>query len=576
MKMELGLQHRQEMRLKLAPQIIQSIEILQLPMLDLQELIKQELEDNPTLELESEVDPKLDPVKEGDKAEDASPAEEKPEADDHVERESVQELSAEETAEAEAERDRGLDENLNLLEQLEREWKEFSPTRTGGDDPLKDKKLEAMQNTPARSESLQEHLNQQFVLAARTERIRRIGQHLIYNISPNGYLKVPLPEITASVNGSIDEQVRSILDGAARLAAEAAGEKTAKELAYELFLEDEDKDRELKTHVFERMDPGGKPLMSFEETVAPLHVTLEEVEQVLHAIQHLDPQGVGARDVKECLLLQLDPQDPDHDALSTLIRTSLEDIGANKLPKVAKDTGQSVPEIKRLVDKLALLNPRPGRDFSDDNVPYIIPEIQVDVIDGEYVVRTKETYLPRLCISPYCHRILADRGANPKVKEFVRRKIEAAKRLIGSIEQRQHTLWRISDRIVQIQRPFFEHGISHLKPLRMQEVADELGIHVSTVSRAISEKYVQSPRGIFALKYFFSGATECSEGEDKSRMSVVNRIKELIEGEDKENPLGDSKIVEILRKEGLDIARRTVTKYRKVLGVSSSRQRKKY
>ncbi|MBI5369108.1 MAG: RNA polymerase factor sigma-54 [Planctomycetes bacterium] len=575
MRMELGLSHRQELRMKLAPQIIQSIEILQLPMLDLQELIKQELEENPTLELAEEVDPKLE-AKDGEKTdkEKEEAGEPSTDADDHTER--GERLEANTTTSSESEYDRGLDENLNMLEALEREWKEFTPTRAGGADSAQDKKLEAMQNTPARSESLQEHLFQQFNLIARTERVRRIGQHLIYNINSSGYLRIPVEEITTSYNASVDDQVKFLLEAVARVGAETEEGKTPKQMAHAILVEDDDKDEELKVHLFERLGADGKPVMPFDEIVAPLHVTLEEVGEVLSAIQHLDPAGVGARDVKECLLLQLDPNDADHEVLSRLIRTSLDDIGTNKLPKVAKDHGLEMADLKEILERLAQMNPRPGRDFAADSIPYILPDIQVDLIDGEYMVRTKETYLPRLCISPYCHRMLQDRGADPKVKEFVRRKIEAAKRLIGSIEQRQHTLWRIADRIVQIQKGFFDQGVTHLKPLRMQEVADQLSIHVSTVSRAISEKYMQTPRGIYALKYFFSGATECAEGEDKSRISVVSRIRDLIESEDGQNPLGDSQIVEILRKEGLDIARRTVTKYRKVLGLSSSRQRKKY
>ncbi len=557
MRMEVRLQNKLEQRMKLAPQIIQSIEILQLPALDLQEVIQQELEENPTLEIEREVQ----------------------EEERREEKEERVELNQEAPSPAtEEDHDaKDLERTLEALERREQEeWGDFSSQQwMRGDEGDRDKKLEALQNTPSRGVSLQDHLFSQFILLEMSERMRRIGRHVIYNIDNNGYIKIALREIAESVNQYTLERIEDLIHRALRFARDEDPQQTPKERTFNS-LDPEGEDLELQKWVIRHMNDDGTCPKTAEEMLQAHRVAEPDVEAALKMIQGLDPAGVGARTTRECLLLQLGDDDPDRDFKRLLIDNHLEDIGANKLPKIAKDTGKSIDEVKRVVAAIQKMNPKPGATFAGESVPYITPDVVVEYVEGRYEVRLEDAYLPRLAISPYCRRILGDRGATEKVRDFIRKKIESAKRLIGAIQQRQHTLYRIASEIVRIQQDFFAHGVSHLKPLRMQEVADNLGIHVSTVSRAIADKYMQTPRGIFPLKFFFSGATECSDGEAHSRVSVITQIKELIDKEDKSNPLGDNKIVEILRKEGLDIARRTVTKYRKALGILSSRQRKSY
>lgn len=555
MRMEVRLQNRLEQRMKLAPQIIQSIEILQLPMLDLQEVIKAELEENPTLEMEREV-------------QEETPAEKEERVELGPERE---------TASDEDAANKDLERTLQVLERQEQdEYGDFSSQQwLQRDDGGRDKKLEALQNTPSRSGSLQDHLYSQFTLLEMSERMRRIGKHIIYNIDSNGYLKHPLPEISESVNQYLREKIEDLLQRSIRFARDAEGPETPKERTFNS-LDPEGDDLELQKWIVMALNDDGSCPRATAELFEAHRVTEQDVDSALKLIQGLDPAGIGARSTRECLLLQLADDDADVEFKRVLIADFLEDIGANKLPRIAKETGRSIDEVKRVVAAIQHMNPKPGATFAGESVPYITPDVVIEYVENRYEVRLEDAYIPRLMISPYCRRILGDRGATEKVRDFIRKKIESAKRLIGAIQQRQHTLYRIASEIVRIQQEFFAHGVSHLKPLRMQEVADNLGIHVSTVSRAIAEKYMQTPRGIFPLKFFFSGATECSEGEAHSRVSVITQIKELIGREDKQDPLGDNRIVEILRKEGLDIARRTVTKYRKALGILSSRQRKEY
>ncbi len=558
MRMEIRLQNRLEQRMKLAPQIIQSIEILQLPMLDLQEVIKAELEENPTLEMEREVQ------------------EETKEKEDRLELGPGSEGAADPVVETDPNAD--LERTIQILERQEQE--EWGDNSSGqwmqrGDGEGRDKKLEALQNTPARGGSLQDHLYSQFSLLEMSERIRRIGRHIIYNVDSNGYIKIPLADVAASVEQYLLEKIQEVLERALRFTRDEDPQQTPKERTFNS-LDPEGDDLELQRWVVCSLNDDGSSLKTAEEMLQAHRVSEADVEVGLKSIQGLDPAGVGARTTRECLLLQLPDDDPDYEFKRLLIESFLEDIGANKLPKIAKDTVKTMDEVKRVIGEIQKMNPKPGATYSGESVPYVVPDVLVEYVEGRYEVRLEDAYIPRLAISPYCRRILGDRGATEKVRDFIRKKIESAKRLIGAIQQRQHTLYRIANELVRIQQEFFAHGVSHLKPLRMQEVADNLGIHVSTVSRAIAEKYMQTPRGIFPMKFFFSGATECADGEAQSRVSVITMIKDLIGREDKQIPLGDNKIVEILRKEGLDIARRTVTKYRKALGILSSRQRKEY
>ncbi len=289
----------------------------------------------------------------------------------------------------------------------------------------------------------------------------------------------------------------------------------------------------------------------------------------------MEPRGVGARDLRECLLLQVTDDDPDAALQRTLIRDHLDDVKRNKLPRVAKAMGLEIAELYDLVHGLARFSTRPGAAYSGGPIRYIRPDVVVEWEDGEYCVRLINDYLPRIGLAPNVRKMLKEARNDPKVREYLKRKVDSAKWLIEAIAQRQSTLERVAKEIVKRQRDYLDFGVNHLRPLKMQEIADVLGIHVSTVSRAISDKHVQTPRGIVPLKFFFTGGTENEDGGIESRLSVKDRVRSLIDDEDKSKPYSDDQVAEELAKQyGLEIARRTVTKYRKALGIPSSRQRR--
>jgi len=303
---------------------------------------------------------------------------------------------------------------------------------------------------------------------------------------------------------------------------------------------------------------------------------LEEAERALKIIQSLDPPGIGARDLAECLLLQMRNDPDDHSLARELIARHLEDLYMNRIPKIAKDTGHTVEEIKAAVEFVSHLNPKPGTAFSSEVSPYVIPDVVVEYIDGQYEVRLEDDRLPRVYINSAYSRLLRDERTSEPAKDYIRKKIQAARWLIDSIEQRRNTLHKIARAIVDIQEPFLEKGVAHLVPLKMQTIAQATSVHVSTVCRAIADKYMQTPIGIFPLKFFFTGGTRTTDGHVRSRKSVKELVRTVIDNEDKHNPLSDDEVAARLQADGLDIARRTVTKYRKAMTIPSSRQRRAY
>jgi len=490
MRMEFTLGQRLELKMKLAPQILQSIEILQLPTLELLQRIKQELVENPILEID-ETKPEGTETSEAE----ATPAATEPQ----VERDSDGAKS----------RDGAEEITFESIEPFMSNWQDYgsapSAARQAGRE--KDKKLEAMMNTAARALTLQDYLFNQFSLLDLDERQMEIGRNMIYNIDSDGYLRSSLEE-----------------------------------------------------------------LFPPEES----DVSVKEARKVLRMIQSLDPPGIGARDLQECLLLQID--DTPKEALARLLVSQhLEDIEKNRYPKMVRETGESLEAIKGAVEFITRLSPRPGALFSDEMPQYITPDVNVEHNDaGKYKVSLEDHRIPRLYISPIYAKLLQDENAGEEEREYVRKKILAARWLIDAIEQRRDTLLRICKDVFEIQRDFLDHGIKHLKPLKMRTVAEHANVHVSTVSRAIADKYAQTPRGIYPLKFFFTGGTKAGGGEMTSRKSVKQSVLEAIENEDKRNPLSDDEIARMLQQQGLDIARRTVSKYRKALRIPTSRRRRAY
>ncbi len=479
MRLELGLNLKLSQQLRLAPQIIQSIEILQLPAMDLKELIENELQENEALEV---VEPAPETY-----------------GDDGTEKNDSQEDDG--SFEDDAEK---VLERLDDLAEAQRDAGAFKSR--GAAQEASDRKLEAMQNAPAYDTGLADHLVRQLEEMDLDHDVRVAAEAIVYNLADTGLLPCSLGD------------------------------------------------------VIQGMDLPAEP-----ETMA----------RALEIVQRLEPRGVGARDLQECLLLQIRDDSVDAELKRTLLRDHYDDLKRNKLPRVAKAMGVDMKTLYDVMHGLASLSTRPGSSYSSGPIRYIRPDVVIEWDDGNYAVRLVNDQLPRVGLSHNVRKMLEQSRGDPKVREYLKRKIDSAKWLIEAIAQRQSTLERVVKEIVARQRDYLDFGVNHLRPLKMQEIADILGIHVSTVSRAISDKHGQTPRGIVPLKFFFTGGTENEEGGVESRLSVKEHVREIIDDEDKHSPLSDDEVAERLRARfGLDIARRTVTKYRKALNIPSSRQRR--
>jgi RNA polymerase sigma-54 factor len=308
-----------------------------------------------------------------------------------------------------------------------------------------------------------------------------------------------------------------------------------------------------------------------------MDATLVEAEEALALVQHLDPPGIGARGLQECLLLQLTPDIPDREVLFTLISNHLEDLQQNRLPAIEKKSGIPIATIKEAIEHLRRLDPRPGSRYEPVETQYVVPDLVVEADEhGIYQVRLQDEHVPQLSISRLYQKLLKSKQADPAAREFIQKKIQSARWLIESIEQRRNTLLKVAGAIIEHQKDFLDKGPEFIEPLKMQQIADRVGVHVTTVSRAVDDKWVQTPRGIFALKRFFGGGTTTADGEEVAWDTIKQKLLEIIAKEDKSNPLSDEEIVEALSQHGFPVARRTVTKYRKALRIPSSRQRKEF
>jgi RNA polymerase sigma-54 factor len=302
---------------------------------------------------------------------------------------------------------------------------------------------------------------------------------------------------------------------------------------------------------------------------------LKLAEEALALIQTLDPPGIAARDLRECLLHQLTQDMLFYEEMQTLISNHLEDLRDNRLPLIQRVTGYSIELIQEAWSELRKLNPKPASQFAEALVPTVTPDVEVERgEDGKYKVTVEDNGTPTLHISKYYRERLTSGTATPEEREFIKRKINAAQWLIESIEQRRNTLTRVAQAIVDHQTRFLDDGPEFIEPLKMQQIADKVGVHVTTVSRAVDDKYIQTPRGIFPLKRFFVGGTKSEEGEEVAWDIIRIRLQEIVDKEDKTNPLSDDDLVEELKKQGLVVARRTVTKYRQKMDIPSSRQRR--
>jgi RNA polymerase sigma-54 factor len=488
MRLSFGQEMRMVQKQVLAPRMIQSMEILQLPIMALRERIEQEMQENPILDV-TEQDPDLP---------DEEVEVENPDAPTSEERELV--VDDAKNNEADFER------LLNLGEDWPDTFDErprMSSTRLEEEG---DRKHDAMANMVARPQSLQDYLRDQLGWWDLDESTRQMAERIIYNLDANGYLQ-----------GRVEDLV----------------------------------------------DPNAGP----EE--------LALAQRALAVVQKLDPPGVGARDLRECLLLQLMPGMHCYDQLRTLISSHLEDLEHNRLPVIQRRTGYSLELIQEALAELRKLNPKPGADFTDVHAPTVTPDVFLDVAEnGAYKVVLEDGRTPSLFISPYYRKLLMQGNATDTEKEWIKRKINSAQWLIDSIEQRRNTLTRVAQAIVDHQTEFLNKGPEFIEPLKMQQIADKVGVHVTTVSRAVDDKWIQTPRGIFPLKRFFGGGTVSADGDEVAWDTVRLKLQEIIDHEDKHRPFSDDELVKELDKHGLTVARRTVTKYRKAMNIPSSRQRR--
>lgn len=475
----------------LAPRMIQSMEILQLSILALEERIEQEMEENPVLEILEE-EPEVSAEESG--------LEDRPSPDAPTEEE--RELVIDETHSNEGDFER----LMKMNEEWPDHFEERSHPSRGEIEEAGERKIDAMANMTARPQSLQDYLHDQLGWFDVEPALRAMADRIIYNLDTNGYLQ-----------GRLDDLL--------------GPDATAEDLAL--------------------------------------------AEQALALVQKLDPPGVGARDLRECLLLQLTPGDPDYEPLGALISNHLEDLEHNRLPVIARHTGYSIELIQKVLGELRKLNPKPGADFNNVTAPPVTPDVFVELDDsGKYRVRLEDGNTPSLFISPYYRKLFQSADSSEETREYIKRKVNSAQWLIDSIQQRRATLTKVAQAIVDHQKEFLDKGPEAIEPLKMQQIADKVGVHVTTVSRAVDEKWIQTPRGIFPLKRFFCGGTTSAAGEEVAWDAVRLKLQEIVDGEDKQRPLSDDQLVKELAAAGLTVARRTVTKYRKAMGILSSRQRR--
>lgn len=524
MRMEIGLSQAQVQKQILSPQMIQSMEILVLNSQQLEERIEEALEENIALEVEDPTaEASAEAGAEGEATEvadaDLTSIEDRSDLDST---ESATEADSEAEVDA-AEMELLEDRYDHLAEFQDEESYHASGRVSGGGD--EDDKFEALQNAADHPDSLHMHLQQQLRLISELpDRGRILSSEIIYNLDHRGWLLYPLEEIHEALNK--------------------------------------------ETRPSDNGELTGPPVE------AP--ITLEELQQAWEVVRGLDPCGVGAVDLRDCLSLQLERDPLDYPLELDLIANHLPDIAKNRIPQIAKATSRSIEEVKDAIEIIASLNPNPGKGFSTEQTAVVRPDVFIEEKDGVYQVQVDNPYLPRLRISPYYKNLLAEARKDPELRKYIKKKIDNAEWLLHAIYQRSSTLQRVAEEVVQHQQDYFRNGIRHLRPLKMQEIADKIGVNVSTVSRAISGKYFQAPGSIKELKFLFTGGTTKDDGSMESRGSVIERIKGLIGDEDKAKPLSDSKIVSLLGKEGIHISRRTVTKYREAEGIPSSRERRVY
>jgi RNA polymerase sigma-54 factor len=326
-------------------------------------------------------------------------------------------------------------------------------------------------------------------------------------------------------------------------------------------------------YIIGNLDERGYLEVALEQIAETLKASPDDAEQALFLVQGLDPHGVGARDLRECLIIQLEYAGQKDTVPFHIVDRYLTEVAEGKFNKIAIELQTTPLAVQEAVDYIRTLRPRPGMLYHRSDARYIIPDVTVEHVEGNYVILVNDSASPRLSINGHYQRMLKQEG---EAKKFIHEKMNSALWLIKSIEQRRMTIYKVTEAIVEQQQDFFDHGVSCLKPMTLKEIAEKVGLHESTISRATNNKYVQTPRGIFELKYFFSSSLNTSNGETASSESVKSTLKRLVDEEDRKKPLSDQKLTDMLNTEGICISRRTVAKYREELAIPSSARRKRY
>jgi len=322
------------------------------------------------------------------------------------------------------------------------------------------------------------------------------------------------------------------------------------------------------------LDEAGYLKITLYEVAEHFDLPLTKIESALDILQSFEPIGVGARDLQETLLIQLKHMEPINTQAVGMVTHYLKELGERKFSKIAQEMRITVHEVQQLADFIKTLNPRPASGFNGGIPKYIIPDVVVEQVEGEFIVIVNDTLVPRLKINPTYYQYVKDQSKQNETSKYIIDKYQSAKWLVKSIEQRRNTLYKVTNAIIQHQKDFFAKNL--LRPLTLKEIADEIGVHESTVSRAINQKYVQTPIGIFELKYFFTTGLNTKDGESTSVENVKKIIQEMVDGEDKGKPLSDQKIADLLIEKGIKISRRTVAKYRDELAILPSSKRKRF
>ncbi len=336
-------------------------------------------------------------------------------------------------------------------------------------------------------------------------------------------------------------------------------------------------DLKIGRYIVEAIDENGYLTVPVEQIAAIFKTDSGKIDDILDVIQNFEPVGVGARNLKECLIIQLAAKGLLDEVTEYIILNHLEDLGNNKLNKIAKAVGIPVTQVQMVCDLIRTLEPKPGRSFAvGESVKYIVPDVFVEKMDGEYVVTNNESSIPHIMVSPYYNALAKEAKNDEELSKYITDKFNSALWLIKSIEQRKRTIYNVAAAVVKHQKEFFDKGNKYLKTLTLKEVAESIGMHESTVSRSVNGKYMQTPRGVFEIKYFFSGGITGQGGTGVSSNSIKTIIKEIIDGENPSKPYSDQDIVGILSGKGIEISRRTVAKYREGMNILSSSKRRRY